>query len=49
MRTPVQTVPFNFRVNETLLAEVREKARRDGISPSEFMRYALRRELQAAA
>ena len=49
MRTPVQSVPFNFRVSPQILAAVREQARRAGVSPSEYMRHKLCAELEDAA
>ncbi len=36
-----------FRVNDALLASAAAKARRDGMTLSELMRAALRRELNA--
>ncbi len=37
-----------FRANEALLAAAQKKARRDGMTFSELMRHALRRELENA-
>lgn len=42
----VHDVPVRFRVNNALLARAQAKASAEGMSLSEFMRYALRRELQ---
>jgi predicted HicB family RNase H-like nuclease len=49
MRRIIHTTPVNFRADPGLIAAAEEKARRDGMSMSEFMRAALRRELREAA
>jgi predicted HicB family RNase H-like nuclease len=46
MRSPVHDVPVAFRANSRLLAAAQDKARREGMSLSEFMRSALRREVR---
>jgi antitoxin component of RelBE/YafQ-DinJ toxin-antitoxin module len=48
MRKPVHNVAAQFRVNAHLLAEAEAKAERQGMSVSELLRHALRRELEAA-
>ncbi|WP_426265155.1 hypothetical protein [Sphingomonas sp. PWP1-2] len=45
MRASVQNVPIQFRANVRLLTAARAKADREGMSLSELMRGALRREL----
>lgn len=47
--TGVHGALARFRVNEELLAAAEEKARREGMSLSELMRHALRREVREAA
>lgn len=42
----VHDVPIRFRVNNALLARAQAKASSEGMSLSELMRSALRRELQ---
>ena len=49
MREAVHDTVAAFRVNEGLLAKAEEKARREGMSLSELMRHALRREVREAA
>lgn len=49
MRSNVHDTMARFRVNEALLSAAEEKARREGMSLSELMRHALRRELREAA
>lgn len=49
MRSNVHDTTARFRVNERLLAAAEEKARREGMSLSELMRHALRREVMEAA
>lgn len=49
MRQTVHSAVAQFRVSETLLAAAEEKARREGMSLSELMRAALRREVREAA
>lgn len=45
MRPQVQGSPLRFRVNPALLARVQQRANSEGVSLSEFVRTALRREL----
>jgi hypothetical protein len=45
MRSCVHDVPVQFRANRRLLTAARAKAERDGMSVSELMRSALRREI----
>lgn len=49
MRANIHDAAVRFRVNETLLSAAESKARREGMSLSEFLRQALRRELKEAA
>jgi predicted HicB family RNase H-like nuclease len=44
---PVQNTPVRFRANDRLLAAALAKAEREGMSLSELMRAALRREVSA--
>ena len=46
MRAQVHDMPVRFRVNEMLLSKAMQKAEREGMSLSELMRSALRRELK---
>ncbi len=48
MRRNVQDSLVRFRANGVLVEEAERKARRSGMSLSEFMRHAIRRELEAA-
>lgn len=48
-RAQVHDAAVYFRVNKVLLATAEEKARREGMSLSELVRHALRRELREAA
>jgi predicted DNA binding CopG/RHH family protein len=48
-RGTVHDAAIRFRVAEKLLASAEEKARREGMSLSELLRHALRRELREAA
>lgn len=48
-RSPVHDGTVFFRVNKALLASAEERARREGMSLSELLRHALRRELRDAA
>jgi hypothetical protein len=45
-RSSVHDSVVRFRVNEALVASAEVKARREGMSLSEFLRHALRRELR---
>jgi antitoxin component of RelBE/YafQ-DinJ toxin-antitoxin module len=49
MRAQVHDMPVRFRVNEALLSKAMQKAEREGMSLSELMRSALRRELHRGA
>jgi predicted HicB family RNase H-like nuclease len=49
MRAQIHTTVVQFRANQSLLAAAHEKARREGMSLSELLRHALRRELKDAA
>jgi len=49
LRQAVHNSEARFRVNDGLLFAAEERARREGMSLSEFMRHALRRELQEAS
>ncbi|WP_157098677.1 ribbon-helix-helix protein, CopG family [Novosphingobium rosa] len=49
VRAPVHGAAIRFRVAESLLASAEEKARREGMSLSELLRHALRRELREVA
>jgi hypothetical protein len=49
MRAQIHTTVVQFRANQALLAAAHEKARREGMSLSELLRHALRRELKDAA
>ena len=49
MNAPIHDTLVRFRVNEALVASASEKARREGMSLSELLRHALRRELKEAA
>jgi predicted HicB family RNase H-like nuclease len=49
MRGCVHDSTAKFRVNGGLLADAEQKARAQGMSLSEFMRHALRREVREAA
>jgi len=48
MRSSVQNVPVQFRANVRLMTAARAKADREGMSLSELMRSALRREIAHA-
>lgn len=45
MRPQIQGTPIRFRVNGVLLAKAMERAQSEGVSLSELVRTALRREL----
>jgi predicted HicB family RNase H-like nuclease len=45
MRPQLQGTPIRFRVSEAMLAKAMAKAQSEGVSLSEFVRTALRREL----
>ena len=49
MRQPVHSALVRFRANEALVAQAEAKARREGMTLSELMRHALRREVREAA
>jgi len=49
MRANIHDATIRFRVNETLLSAAEIKARRDGMSLSEFVRHAIRKELKETA
>jgi|GEM_PF-1512029 len=49
MRSYVHDVPVHFRANARLLAAAQAKAQREGMSLSELLRSALRREVMEAA
>ncbi len=49
MRAQVHTTRTAFRINSALLAEAESKARREGMSLSELMRHALRKEVRGVA
>lgn len=49
MRSAVHTATARVRVNPSLLADLEAKAVRQGMSVSELMRHALRREVRDAA
>ena len=46
MSALVHDTPVKFRVNSTILAKAQAKASSEGMSLSELMRSALRRELK---
>ena len=46
MRVSVHDCTLRFRANEALVAAAEQKARREGMSLSELIRHALRRELR---
>jgi Fe-S cluster assembly ATPase SufC len=46
MRSPVHDAPVHFRANAGLIAAAQAKAEREGMSLSELMRAALRREVR---
>ncbi|MFD1789706.1 ribbon-helix-helix protein, CopG family [Sphingomonas floccifaciens] len=46
MHTEVHNRLAKFRVNDVLIASAAEKARRDGMTLSEFIRAAIRREVR---
>lgn len=45
----VHNTPVHFRANHALVAAAEEKARREGMSLSELLRHAVRREVREAA
>lgn len=49
MRSAVHTATARVRINPDLLADIEAKARREGMSVSELVRHALRREVREAA
>jgi len=48
MLIPVHTTEIKFRAPERLVADVRARSVREGMTLSEFVRQALRRELRDA-
>jgi antitoxin component of RelBE/YafQ-DinJ toxin-antitoxin module len=46
MRQEVHNTLARFRVNDALLATASDRARRDGMTLSEFIRAAIRREVR---
>lgn len=46
MRQEVHNTLARFRINDALLASANERARLDGMSLSEFIRAAIRREVR---
>jgi len=49
MRKQVHTSLTAFRINPALLAAASEKAKRRGVSLSELLRHAVRKEVRGAA
>lgn len=49
MRPSIHNETLRLQVNDALLAQARDKARREGMTVSELVRHALRRELAEAA
>jgi len=49
MRNYVHNAEVRFRVNDALLAAASEKARREGMSLSELLRHAVRKEVREPA
>lgn len=49
MRECVHDEAVRFRVNSNLLADAEAKARQQGMSLSEFLRHAVRREVREMA
>lgn len=49
MRSAVHTATAKVRIHPDLLASIEAKAHREGMSVSELMRHALRREVREAA
>lgn len=49
MKAGIHTEIATFRVNDALLSAAANRARKNGMTLSEFMRAALRRELREAA
>tara|TARA_Y100000815_G_C13210695_1_gene450431 strand:- start:780 stop:929 length:150 start_codon:yes stop_codon:yes gene_type:complete len=49
MRSHFHDTPVRFRVNHTLVAAAEAKARNEGMSLSELLRQAVRREVREAA
>ena len=47
-RAAVHDVAVGFRVNEALFTATEQRARREGMTMSELIRHALRRELRKA-
>ena len=49
MSAQVHDMTVRFRANNSLVASAAEKARREGMTLSELLRAALRREIREAA
>lgn len=49
MREFVHDTPIRFRANSSLVEQAEQIARREGMSVSEFIRFALRRAVREAA
>ena len=49
MREQVHTSLTAFRINPALLAAASAKAKREGVSLSELLRHAVRKEVRGAA
>ena len=49
MRSPVHTSTVKFRADEALVAAAAEQARRQGMTLSELLRQAVRREVRELA
>lgn len=49
VRRCTHDVPVNIRISGSLLGRVEKAAIREGVTRSEFLRTALRRELEVAA
>jgi hypothetical protein len=47
MRAEVHNTIARFRVNDALIASAASRARQDGMTLSEFIRAAIRREVRA--
>lgn len=46
MRQEVHNTTARFRVNDILIASAADRARRDGMTLSEFIRAAIRRDVR---
>ncbi len=49
MRRSIHDTKLMLRANEALLAQARAKAEQEGMTLSEFIRHAVRREVREAA